>query len=76
MQIAFRIGQIIGQPLGGLLSHPARNFKAFGFDTPFWRTYPFSFPCFVAATGAVAAAVRAFFTLQEASSIFRVHDVP
>ncbi|KAH8111331.1 MFS general substrate transporter [Phellopilus nigrolimitatus] len=64
-QIAFRIGQITGQPLGGLLSHPARNIPIF--DTPFWRKYPFSLPCLIASAIAISSAVWAYFTLEEAS---------
>ncbi|KAI5122012.1 hypothetical protein M0805_008004 [Coniferiporia weirii] len=68
-QIAFKVGQILGQPLGGLLSHPARTIAFF--DTPFWRTYPFALPCFIAAAFALASTVWAYFVLEETSPKIR-----
>ncbi|KAF8609315.1 MFS general substrate transporter [Ceratobasidium sp. AG-I] len=47
MNISYRLGQIIGLPLGGLLAHPERRWEAF--QTPFWREYPFLLPCLVGA---------------------------
>ncbi|KAG8688077.1 hypothetical protein FRC11_006107 [Ceratobasidium sp. 423] len=44
MNVSYRLGQIIGLPLGGLLAHPERRWKAF--QTPFWNEYPFILPCF------------------------------
>lgn len=62
-QIAYRMGQIIGQPMGGLLAHPERNFTSF--DTPFWHEYPFALPCFIGSAFAVFAAIFGYFAIQE-----------
>ncbi|EJD05642.1 MFS general substrate transporter [Fomitiporia mediterranea MF3/22] len=62
-QIAFRTGQIVGQPLGGLLSHPSRTMPVF--DRSFWRNYPFSLPCFIAAAIAGLSVIWAYFALDE-----------
>ncbi|KAG8742993.1 hypothetical protein FRC10_000563 [Ceratobasidium sp. 414] len=51
MNVSYRLGQIIGLPLGGLLAHPERRWKSF--DTPFWREYPFLLPCLVGAVFAI-----------------------
>ncbi|EJC98142.1 MFS general substrate transporter [Fomitiporia mediterranea MF3/22] len=61
--IAYRMGQIIGQPMGGLLAHPERNFTLF--DTPFWRKYPFAFPCFIASTFAIVAVAYGYLVMEE-----------
>lgn len=66
------MGQVAGQPLGGLLSHPARNLKGIGFDTPFWREYPFALPCFAAAAVALASTTWSLFTLQEVSMSYQI----
>ena len=57
------MGQIVGQPLGGLLSHPEKHFEAF--NTPFWNEYPFALPCFIASAFALFAVVFAYFTIEE-----------
>jgi hypothetical protein len=46
---------IIGPMLGGLLSEPAEAYT--GFDTPFFRRFPFSLPCFL--VGLIAALATA-----------------
>ncbi|KAG9122868.1 hypothetical protein FRC07_000572 [Ceratobasidium sp. 392] len=51
MNVSYRLGQIVGLPLGGLLAHPERRWKSF--DTPFWREYPFLLPCLVGASFAI-----------------------
>ncbi|KDQ12903.1 hypothetical protein BOTBODRAFT_404881 [Botryobasidium botryosum FD-172 SS1] len=53
--ITYRIGQIIGLPLGGFLSHPERTWEIF--RSPFWLMYPYALPCFV---GAGSAAIFVF----------------
>lgn len=63
LSISYRIGQSVGQPIGGLLAHPERRSEMF--DTPFWREYPFSLPCFVAAGAAGLFVIVGFFTLEE-----------
>ncbi|KAL5482742.1 hypothetical protein ACEPAI_9336 [Sanghuangporus weigelae] len=61
--IAYRMGQIVGQPMGGLLAHPERNFKIF--DTPFWREYPFALPCFISSLFAIFGVIFAYFFTEE-----------
>ena len=68
-QISYRIGQTIGQPIGGLLAHPERNFSLF--QSQFWYDYPFSLPCFVAASFAAVSVVLAYFNMKEVR-----HNVP
>ena len=54
---AWGLGMIIGPMLGGLLSQPAEAY--IGFDTPFFRRYPFSLPCLlVGLITALAAALN------------------
>ena len=62
-KIAYRTGQIVGLPLGGLLAHPARNFTLF--QTPFWYEYPFALPCFVASVFAGCFVIMGYFALPE-----------
>ena len=57
------MGQTVGQPLGGLLSHPERNIPFF--DVPFWHKYPFALPFFVASLFATFAVVMGYFSLEE-----------
>ena len=73
VQIAFRMGQIIGQSMGGLLAHPERNFKIF--DTPFWREYPFALPCFIASALAIVGVVFAYFFTEEVRKSFRLRGI-
>jgi len=56
LAVTYRLGQIVGLPLGGFLSHPERNWQIF--RRPFWLSYPYALPCFV---GAGFAAISAFF---------------
>ncbi|KAI5122775.1 hypothetical protein M0805_000119 [Coniferiporia weirii] len=65
--IAYRMGQIVGQPMGGLLAHPEKNFSLF--DTPFWHEYPFALPCFVASAYAGLAVTFTYFMVKESSSV-------
>ncbi|KAF8311040.1 MFS general substrate transporter [Clavulina sp. PMI_390] len=46
--LSYRIGQIVGLPIGGFLAHPERTWAKL-FDGGFWRDYPFALPCFVGA---------------------------
>lgn len=73
IQIAYRMGQIIGQPMGGLLSHPERNFKIF--DTPFWNEYPFALPCFISAAFAIFGVIFGWFAIQEVSPVYRILSI-
>jgi MFS family permease len=61
--ISYRMGQIIGQPIGGFLSHPARNWEFF--RTRFWIDNPFSLPCFAAAAFTLVSVTLAYFFLDE-----------
>jgi MFS family permease len=62
--VAYRTGQILGQPSGGSLSHPERHFPAL-FDHPFWRAYPYALPCFVGAAYALVCAILGQIILKE-----------
>ncbi|KLO06630.1 MFS general substrate transporter [Schizopora paradoxa] len=61
--IAYRLGQGIGQPVGGLLSHPERQFSVF--DTPFWRRHPFALPGLVSGILAMVLVFVGFYLLDE-----------
>jgi MFS family permease len=62
--MAYRIGQIIGQPVGGILAHPEVGFpKLFGGE--FWRAYPYALPCFVGAGYAFVVAILGSIVLRE-----------
>ncbi|PVF98388.1 MFS general substrate transporter [Serendipita vermifera] len=64
ISMAYRIGQIIGQPVGGVLAHPEKMFpKVFGGS--FWRAYPYALPCFVGAGYAFLIAVLGSLILRE-----------
>ena len=60
---AYRTGQLVGLPLGGLLAHPERHFTLF--QTPFWYEYPFALPCFVASVATGCFVIMGYFTLPE-----------
>jgi MFS family permease len=62
--VAYRTGQILGQPVGGSLSHPERLVPAL-FNHPFWRTYPYALPCFVGAAYALVCAILGKIILRE-----------
>ncbi|KLO06636.1 MFS general substrate transporter [Schizopora paradoxa] len=61
--IAYRLGQGIGQPIGGLLSHPERHASLF--DSPFWRKHPFALPGLTSATVALVLVVYGYCLLDE-----------
>ncbi|PVF98387.1 MFS general substrate transporter [Serendipita vermifera] len=62
--MAYRIGQIIGQPVGGILAHPEIGFPSL-FGGPFWREYPYALPCFVGAGYALVLAIMGAIVLRE-----------
>lgn len=62
-QVAVRVGQVGGQSLGGLLSHPERHIKLF--DAPFWRKYPFALPGLVAGAFGMMTWAYSSFALKE-----------
>jgi hypothetical protein len=66
--VAYRTGQILGQPVGGSLSHPEHLFPAL-FDHRFWRTYPYALPCFVGAAYAFICAILGQIILRETLGI-------
>ncbi|KAF8323817.1 MFS general substrate transporter, partial [Clavulina sp. PMI_390] len=57
LTLTYRIGQIVGLPLGGFLAHPERHFPDSIFSSPFWLKYPFLFPCLVGAAIACGAVI-------------------
>ncbi|GJJ15231.1 hypothetical protein Clacol_009507 [Clathrus columnatus] len=61
--VAYRTGQILGLPLGGLLAHPERNFSPF--RSRFWVENPFALPCFVSAAVAIVSVILGYFFLDE-----------
>ncbi|KAG8693332.1 hypothetical protein FRC09_010578 [Ceratobasidium sp. 395] len=63
LQIAYRIGQLVGLPLGGLLAHPEQRFGLF--NTPFWAEYPYLLPCLVGAVIGLLAIIPGVFCLEE-----------
>lgn len=65
--VAYKIGQILGQPIGGILSHPERNFSMF--QGQFWEAYPYALPCLFSATFALLGAAVGCFTLQETKPV-------
>jgi MFS family permease len=65
MNVSYRLGQIIGLPLGGLLAHPERRWNTF--DTPFWREYPFLLPCLVGASFAIISVGFGIVFVEEVS---------
>ncbi|KAF8321239.1 MFS general substrate transporter [Clavulina sp. PMI_390] len=64
LMVSYRVGQIVGLPIGGFLAHPERHWSRI-FDTAFWRTYPFALPCFVGAGVAFFAVGCGIFLLPE-----------
>ncbi|KAF8310420.1 MFS general substrate transporter [Clavulina sp. PMI_390] len=64
LMVTYRMGQIVGLPLGGILAHPERHWPVI-FDSTFWRRYPFALPCFVGAGFALFAVGCGIFLLPE-----------
>lgn len=62
-KVAYRIGQIVGLPIGGFLAHPERHFPLF--QSQFWFDYPFALPCFAASAFAVCAVIIGYLALEE-----------
>ena len=60
----YRLGQVVGQPIGGFLAHPERQWPKV-FSGKFWAKYPFSLPCFVGAGFALSAVAYAAIVLEE-----------
>jgi MFS family permease len=64
IMMSYRTGQILGQPVGGVLAHPERMFpKLFG--GAFWRAHPYALPCFVGAAYAAFFALVGALVLRE-----------
>lgn len=66
LTLTYRLGQIIGLPLGGFLAHPERHFPSI-FSTPFWLYYPFLLPCLVGAGFAFLGVLLGLIFLKEVS---------
>ncbi|EJD50550.1 MFS general substrate transporter [Auricularia subglabra TFB-10046 SS5] len=64
MGMSYRIGQIVGLPMGGFLAHPERHLGVF-FSGQFWKDYPFSLPCFVGAGIAALSAAFGWLFIRE-----------
>ena len=61
--MSYRTGQVIGQPIGGILAHPERATSYF--DTEFWREYPYALPCIFSGLCTLVAVFWGCFTLSE-----------
>lgn len=68
-QVAYRAGQAIAFPIGGLLTHPARHYGFF--ESEFWQKHPFVLPCMVAAAVALISTLINALLLPEVR-LFRV----
>jgi MFS family permease len=64
LAVAYRIGEVVGQSVGGTLAHPEANFPAI-FGTRFWTEYPYALPCFVGATYSLLCATMGQLILKE-----------
>ncbi|KZW01590.1 MFS general substrate transporter [Exidia glandulosa HHB12029] len=71
MGMSYRVGQIVGLPLGGFLAHPERHLGSF-FSGQFWKDYPFSLPCFVGGAVAALSALFGAVFIREASAALRL----
>lgn len=63
LQMTYRLGQIIGLPLGGLLAHPEQQFA--WFRTAFWTEYPYLLPCLVGSAFALASVIPGIVFIEE-----------
>ncbi len=74
LSISYRMGQIIGLPLGGYLAHPERQwpqmFSGSGAWGGFWKSYPFMLPCLVGAAFAFMSVLLGLSCLDEVRSRF------
>ncbi len=57
------MGQGIGQPIGGLLSHPQRHLSLF--DSLFWRRHPFALPGLLSGSITLVLVVFGYCLLDE-----------
>jgi MFS family permease len=67
LTLAYRVGQMVGLPIGGFLAHPERHFPSV-FNTAFWLYYPFLLPCLAGAGFALLGATLGLIFLKEVSS--------
>ncbi|CCO26959.1 hypothetical protein BN14_00992 [Rhizoctonia solani AG-1 IB] len=63
LQMTYRLGQIAGLPLGGLLAHPEQRFS--WFRTAFWTEYPYLLPCLVGSAFAIFSVIPGFIFIEE-----------
>lgn len=62
--MAYRLGQVVGHPLGGYLAHPERHWSYFR-HSAFWSEYPFVLPGFVASAMTAVVVVLGVFWIEE-----------
>ncbi|KEP50482.1 MFS transporter [Rhizoctonia solani 123E] len=63
LSVSYRLGQISGLPLGGLLAHPEQRFS--WFRTAFWAEYPYLLPCLAGAAFAVLSILPGMIYIEE-----------
>ncbi|CAE6521208.1 unnamed protein product [Rhizoctonia solani] len=63
LSMSYRLGQITGLPLGGLLAHPEQRFS--WFRTAFWTEYPYLLPCLAGAAFAVLSIIPGVIFIEE-----------
>ncbi|CAE6407941.1 unnamed protein product [Rhizoctonia solani] len=63
LSVSYRLGQISGLPLGGLLAHPEERFS--WFCTAFWAKYPYLLPCLAGAAFAVLSILPGVMFIEE-----------
>ncbi|KAG8715981.1 hypothetical protein FRC11_011674, partial [Ceratobasidium sp. 423] len=63
LSMSYRLGQITGLPLGGLLAHPEQRFS--WFRTAFWAEYPYLLPCLAGAAFAVFSIIPGVIFIEE-----------
>ncbi|CAE6457524.1 unnamed protein product [Rhizoctonia solani] len=63
LAMSYRLGQVSGLPLGGLLAHPEERFP--WFRTAFWAEYPYLLPCLAGAAFAVLSIIPGVIFIEE-----------
>ncbi|KAH7344910.1 MFS general substrate transporter [Rhizoctonia solani] len=63
LAMSYRLGQVSGLPLGGLLAHPEERFS--WFRTAFWAEYPYLLPCLAGAAFAALSIIPGVIFIEE-----------